>query len=235
MSIAQQLALAAIAGREEVDAARDAADEAAELVEALEEKVRAGDRKVTPAELVNARELARIAKLQVEAAERAAERMQADARHRAYAAHGETVADGQRRVDAADAAIVTTFDRAREALAELWKLSDQRSQIVKDLFADQSVVTELANQHSEGGMLPELVVGLRDAPNAELVALPLDSLLTEKLAEHRLAGGRTTPWSRELLTVRPKHARQAYPHLAPPTVDAKVSQLWTERHAAGGR
>ncbi|MEV4888987.1 hypothetical protein AB0K48_06330 [Nonomuraea sp. NPDC055795] len=233
-TVAQQLAVAASQGRDDVAAAQSAADEAADLVEALEEKVRAGGREVKPSELVNARELARIAELQIEAAERAVEQAQSEARHRAYAAYGETVAANQRAVDELATQVDDAFARARAVLEELWDLALARAEQDKEISRTQSEVMHIARQHNEAGLLPDLVRGFAAPPPAELAALPLDHLLVDKLAEHRLTGGWWASWSYEV-NLNLSKVKKIFPHLAPPTVDARWAQLRQAQRETGGK
>lgn len=233
-TVAQQLAATAVQSRTDVQSARDAAHEAADLVDALEERVRAGE-SVQAAELANARELARIAELRVEAAERVAEQAQTKARHRAYAAYGDTVAAEQRGLDALEAEIVDAFGKARALLGELWELAGRRTDHLDRVQQARGQVLTVAQQHGETAMLPKPVAGRPAAPGHQLAALPLAALLVDKGAEHRLSGAYHLPFTPMLGALRLGKAEQAFPHLAPPTVEHRVAQLRQEQRTAGAR
>lgn len=222
-TVAQQLAVTAGRSREDIADARDQAAEAAALVDALEEKVRDGQ-PVTPADLANAREMARIAELGVEAAERRAVQAATDARRRAYEAYATTVAADRAAADQLEARINDTFTRAREVLAELWDLAGQRNDLFTRITRDRGEVLTVAQQHGEISLLPAPAAPRPACPPAELAALPLDHLLTDKLAEHRFTGGHYASWAGEV-DLHLSKGRAAFPNLAPPTVEVRLSQL----------
>lgn len=102
----------------EVEQAEQEATEAAQLLAALEERVREGDEQVTPQQLAQARELGRFAALRTEAARRKAERAaakEAEARRARTTAEAVALLDQQ----AAPVAVAAAYATARTALVAL--------------------------------------------------------------------------------------------------------------------
>ncbi|WP_219467736.1 hypothetical protein [Nonomuraea rhizosphaerae] len=231
-TVAQQLAADAARSRQDIRAARDQASEAAALVDALEENIRDGQ-SVNPADLANARELARIAELGVEAAERRAVQAATEARHRAYEVYAATVAGDRAAADELEARITDVFGRARDVLAELWDLAGERNDLFARTTAARGEVLAIAREHGETGMLPAPAAPRPPAPPAELAALPLDHLLTDKLAEHQFAGGHYASWAGEV-DLHLSAAKASFPHLAPPTVHMRLSQIRQAARAKAG-
>lgn len=225
MTATQHVALAVAEGRGEIDAAQQEAAEAKQLVTALEESVRSGDPAVGPAELIQAREVARIATLRVEAAQRRAEQMTTEARHRVYREYGADLVGERRTLEATETGVLGAYGQAYEALAELWRLTEEHAAHHGRLARARSTVLEIARQHGEMGMLPEAVASRPAAPPAEVAALPLERLLAEKLAEHRLNGGHYPPWSQEYVHIRAKRGAAAFPALATPQVEVLVARI----------
>ncbi|MFP8882616.1 hypothetical protein [Streptomyces mangrovi] len=108
----------------EVAAAEAEAREAGELLAALEEKVRDGDDKVTPAQLAEQRELSRFAKLRAEAARRKAAKAKEDARLRELRA----LADEIRGADPDRQQLGDAVDRLENALRDVVALAEGHNQ-----------------------------------------------------------------------------------------------------------
>ncbi|MFI1422744.1 hypothetical protein ACH4VX_33200 [Streptomyces sp. NPDC020731] len=115
----------------EVAQAETEAREADALLDALEERVRDGDDKVTPQQLAEQRELSGFAKLRAEAARRKAERAAAKAaeQHRAaLVANALTVVEER----AGRAPVAEAYDRARTAIADMLAAADAHDQAVTE-------------------------------------------------------------------------------------------------------
>lgn len=134
------------------DARREAA-EAEQLLTALEERVRAGDESVTPAELATARELTRFATLRQEAARRKAEQLAAEARHAAYADLAVQADALASYADQHTDPLVQAYADVIAAQRKLWALGIQRSQRLRALFDQARHLAAIAKDHDELGML----------------------------------------------------------------------------------
>lgn len=123
--------------REQLDTARREAAEAATLAEQLADRVRDGDTDITAEQLGTQNQLAHLASLRIEAAERklkAALAVDLDARARVLATHiGDLIDD-----DSTEEIVVAAKDTVA-AITRLLGLSDNRDAAIREL-ADQAVL-----------------------------------------------------------------------------------------------
>lgn len=157
----------------EIGGAERAANEADQLVVALEERVRAGDPGVTVAELGEARRVADFARLQLHAAHGRAAEIQAEARRRFYAELGEEV----RALDLDNTTMVAAFDEALAGLRKLYSLAEERSARVVDLSRNAEAVIDEAKVHDELSLVRTAGVyaaGTIDGFRRGLILTPVD-------------------------------------------------------------
>jgi hypothetical protein len=214
----------------EIDQAEAEAREAAELVDALAERVKAGDPGVSPAQLAEQRQLAEFAALRVEAARRSAEAKRTQARHAAYR---DLVAEVVRFPDV-DAAVVDAFGKALTAARKLWDAAAGRSAALRDLGERAGRLVAEATEHGELGMLRTEngagVLGadrkylgfigqdgaarrVHDVHPAEMAGLVLRRLLNDELARERAGGGWYPSWPSAVEQVHAPAAEREFPAL----------------------
>jgi hypothetical protein len=224
----------------EIDQAEAEAREAAELVDALAERVKAGDPDVSPGQLGEQRQLAEFAALRVEAARRSAEAKRAKARHVAYR---DLVAEVVRFPDV-DTAVVDAFGEALEAARKLWDAAAGRSAALRDLGTRAGALVAEARERDELGMLRVEggagVLGadarylgfidpagtarrVHDVHPAEMVGLVLRRLFNEDAANSRAAGGLYPSWPSVVGQVHTPGAEREFPHLAAVEVQPRAA------------
>ncbi|MDG4788092.1 hypothetical protein O7626_19460 [Micromonospora sp. WMMD1102] len=140
---------AATAGEQEIQAATREHREAADLLAALEERVRAGDPDIRPAELRDARELVEFAALRVDAARRRADEAMIAARHEMYAQMGQAV----RQLTLDDGAVVAAYGAAVTSLRHLYAVVEADQEQLEILAPQAGAVLEEAQQHGETNLL----------------------------------------------------------------------------------
>lgn len=141
---------AAAAGRKEIEAAEQEHRQAAELLAALKERVRAGDPGVKPAELRDAQGLVDYAALRVDAAKRRAEQLETDARHQLYAEIGAEA----RAMDLGDDQVIgEVFAAALAAVHRLYAIAEQRAEQLAVVVGKAAAVVEEADRHGERDLL----------------------------------------------------------------------------------
>ncbi|MGI5182234.1 hypothetical protein ACQEVZ_38670 [Dactylosporangium sp. CA-152071] len=137
---------AAAAGRKQIETAEEDHRQTAAFLAALEERVRAGDPDIKPAELRDAQDLVGYAALRVDAAKRNAEQLETGARHALYA----TLGAEARTLDLTeDPAILDAFTEAVAALRRVATRAGQRSTKIRDLARRAIATVDLADQHGE--------------------------------------------------------------------------------------
>jgi hypothetical protein len=149
-TVIQSRERAAAAGNAEIEAAKAEHAQAAELLAALEERVRAGDPDVKPNELRDARELVEYAALRIEAARRRAEQLATDARHALYAEAGAEA----RALDLSDDPLIeAAFAQALGAVHHLYEVTDRRQASLLALIGRAEGLVDEASKHQERGLL----------------------------------------------------------------------------------
>ncbi|WP_435120743.1 hypothetical protein [Micromonospora tulbaghiae] len=136
-------------GNAEIQTAEREHQEAADLLAALEERVKASDPNVQPSELRDARELVKFAALRVDAARRRADHAVTAARHDLYAQMGQAV----RQLTLDDAAVIDAYQTAVTALCDLHAAVDADQEQLDALAAQAAAVLEEARQHGETDLL----------------------------------------------------------------------------------
>lgn len=122
------------------------ADDAVQLLAALEERVRDGDTGVRPSELRDARELIEFSSLRVAAATRRAAQIDTEVRRGLYAT---LAADAAAVPVSTDPPIVEAFTDALAALRTLYALAETRSARVIDIHHRAVPIVEAATDHDE--------------------------------------------------------------------------------------
>lgn len=153
------------AGQQEIADAEREHREATDLLAALQERVRASDPDVRPAELAEARELVEYARLRVDAAKRRAAQLAAEARHALYVEAGAVA----RALDLADAPVVDAFTAALAAVRHLYRVADDRTRDLLAIAGQADAALAEAKAHNERPALRAAGVHNADPRNVTVI------------------------------------------------------------------